>query len=202
MSILQWIVYQIVKFLGLVVTFIAFPYRVKGRRNVPKNGAFILCANHISAWDPVLLVPIVYGRRVYIMAKKELFKTKASNWFFRALGSFPVNRGQADMVAVKQSIQHLKDGDGMVIFPEGTRNEKKDGSLLEFRTGVAIIAFQTGAPIIPCYIDSPKGLRVFHPITVRIGEPIDMTEFKGRKISKDNLEECMNVVRGKMLELT
>ena len=99
---------------------ILHPTTVEGLENLPKSGA-LLCPNHASNWDPVLLgiaLPVNY--RLFAMGKSELFKYRPIAWIMRHLGAFPVNRGGTDINAVKTAIDVIKRGDNLLVFSEGT----------------------------------------------------------------------------------
>ena len=151
--------------------------------------------------DPVIMVGAVLHRKAYFMGKNELYKTKLGNWFYRSLLSFPVVRGTADMNAIRTSIRYIKEGYAMVIFPEGTRNPEKDGKLMEFYNGVGIVALNTGCKVIPCYIDSVGGYKLFRRFNINIGEPIDIKDFGATGVNKENLNKIMKVLRKKIEEL-
>ena len=123
--------------------------RVIGTENIPKEGAFILAANHVSNWDPPFLGTFI-DREVNYMGKEELFKNPIMAWICRALHVFPVKRGAADKTAIKTAVKILKDGKCFGIFPEGTRS--KTGKLGKAEPGVSLIAAMTKAQIIPAAI--------------------------------------------------
>ena len=109
------------------------PVELRGTENLEDEAA-ILCANHSSAWDPILLVlamPQSFNLR--IMAKKQLFSIPLVRWFLRNMGVFPVDRGNSDIGAVKTAISSLRDDWNLLIFPEGTRVKKPAGDAQERR---------------------------------------------------------------------
>ena len=126
---------------GFVIKLL-HPTTVEGLENLPSGGV-LLCANHSSNWDPLILatrLPVNY--RLHIMAKEELFKNPVLGWIIRKLGAFPVSRGNNDIQSVKTAIQSIKSGDNLLIFPEGTviRNGigYADGLPAHAKGGVAI----------------------------------------------------------------
>ena len=149
MKFLSSAAYWIIRSLSVAAAHIVFPAKVIGKEYTKIDEPFIFCSNHLSMIDPVILVGAVLSRKAYFMGKDELYKTKIGNWLFRSLLSFPVVRGTADMAAIRKSIKCLKDGYDMMIFPEGTRNLKKDGSMLELHNGVGIIALNAKCKIVP-----------------------------------------------------
>ncbi|MCC8122855.1 MAG: 1-acyl-sn-glycerol-3-phosphate acyltransferase [Oscillospiraceae bacterium] len=170
------------------------PCRVVGREHIPKGGALI-CANHSSYADPVLLC-FVFRRRnpLHFMAKAELVRIPIFGAIIRAAGVFGVERGASDIGAVKQSMKLLKDGRKLVIFPEGTRS--KNGEIGEAKTGAAMIALRCGVPMLPVYIPHKK--KWFRRTTVVIGAPY-MPEIAGKKPTQEEYqtasEELMHHIR-------
>ena len=137
-------VYDIVK---PIATFL-HPIRVEGLENVPKEGPVLLCPNHSSNWDPILLI-CALGREanLQIMGKNQLFKIPILRTFLRKMGVFPVDRGHSDIGAVKRSIQALKDGFMLMVFPEGTRVRKKNRGARP-KGGVAMMAIYHPAALL------------------------------------------------------
>ncbi len=185
-----------------MVAHVVFPAKVNGAENAKIKEPYILCANHLSILDPVFIVGAVLHRKAYLMGKKELYKSKIGNWFFRSLLSFPVDRGTADMGAIRESIKQLNSGKAMLIFPEGTRNKKKDGSLQEFHNGVAIIALKANCKLIPCYIDSKGGYKLFHRFNINVGTPIDLNPYRPDGIKKENLSKVMDILKKEIEKLS
>ena len=151
---------------------------------MPATGGVILASNHLSFADSVV-IPIVVPRRVSFLAKSEYFtgagvRGRAQRWFFESVGSVPVRRGeQAASVAALESLVGLLDsGQGVGIYPEGTRS--RDGRLYRGRTGAAWLALATGAPVVPVglagtqHLQPPdtNGFRP-HRFSVRVGAPLD-----------------------------
>lgn len=123
--------------------------RSYGAENIPGSGAFILASNHISYFDPPFVAS--YTRRsLHFFAKKELFDIPIFGSILRRVQAHPVRRGVFDRTAIKTAIAILKDGDPLVVFPEGTRGGGKE--FLKPRPGVGMIARECEVPILPCYI--------------------------------------------------
>ncbi len=146
---------------------ISFRIQYEGVENQPAKGGYIVACNHSNLLDPFFLV---FGikRQVHFMAKAELFRLPVLGSIVRSVGTFPVERGKGDTSAVDYSIQLLREGRLLGIFPEGTRS--KDGKLGKPKTGVALIAQQAQAGVLPCAICYPEKLRFRSHITVRYGE--------------------------------
>lgn len=159
-----------------------YPARVDGTENIPGEGGFILCCNHISNRDPFYLALRSKKRYLNFMAKIELFKWKPMAKFITALGGFPVDRGHSDLNAVRTSLKLLADGHGLALFPQGTRS--KDNSRTPMLAGVSMIALRSGAPVIPAYIGGPY--RLFRKTQVSFGPPVDLKDF-GRRVDSETL---------------
>ena len=130
-----------------------FRPKVTGLRNVPTNGAVIIASNHLSFSDSIFM-PLVVPRNVTFLAKSEYFTSPGLAGFikkltFIALGQVPIDRagGKRSEAALLTGLRLLKEGHCIGIYPEGTRSP--DGRLYKGRTGIARLAIESGAPIIP-----------------------------------------------------
>ena len=152
------------------------PVRAIGKENIP-DGPAVICPNHSALSDPFFVV-FAFGFRypMRAMAKAELMRVPFIGWVLGKAGVFGVERGSADVGAVKKAMKFLKDGDKLLIFPEGTR--VGEGESVEAKTGAAMMAVRTGVPLLPVYVPTKK--RWFVPNTVVIGEPY-LPEVSGRK---------------------
>jgi 1-acyl-sn-glycerol-3-phosphate acyltransferase len=160
------------------------PTQVEGLENLPEHGA-MLCPNHSSNWDPILIcIALPAKRRIHIMAKDSLFRIPVIGWAVRNLGAFPVSRGKSDLQAVKTAIQSIKSGDDLLIFPEGTRVDGEGE--VRAKGGVAMIGIRTGAVIIPVFVDGRK--RIFHRTRLIFGKPYAPT-FTGRHGTSEEMQE-------------
>lgn len=145
-----------------------------GTENIPKTGGFILACNHMSTFDPIALGGA--GKRViHFMAKEELFENKALGAFITHLNAFPVVRGKGDMTAITHAEEILRNGWVLGIFPEGTRSE--DYAPKRAKSGVALIAKQTGADVLPVSIYTDEEYKRGTRLTVRFGRLIKNEEF-------------------------
>lgn len=179
-------VYYLVGFL----VGILHPTTVEGMEKLPKSGV-LLCPNHASNWDPVLLglkLPVNY--RLHVMAKEELFKNPILGWIIRKLGAFPVSRGNNDINTVRTSMQAIKDGDNLLIFPEGTviRNGVGyvDGLPAHAKAGVAMIGVRTGAVLVPVFMDGEK--KLFHRTRIIFGDPYE-PHYTGRRGTSEEMQK-------------
>lgn len=151
----------------LIKVFVSLIFRVEvnGTENVPKEGGFILCSNHISCWDPIIIQAYV-KRRIYFMAKAELFKVFFVSSILKLIKAIPVKRTGSDLSAVKSAIKTVRSGECLGIFPTGQRS--KLGSEGEVKSGVGFIACKTDAPVLPIHIDAT--FKIFSKVTVNIGK--------------------------------
>ncbi len=183
--------------LAPMATFL-HPIRVEGLENIPKDEPVVLCPNHSSNWDPILLI-CALGREanLRIMGKNQLFKIPILRTFLRKMGVFPVDRGNSDIGAVKNSIQALRDGSMLLVFPEGTRvrGKKKD---VRPKGGIAMIAIRSGAKLLPVYIGVKK--RLFSKVPILFGKPFD-PEYTGRKGTAEEYRANADEVMRRAYEL-
>lgn len=179
-------IYYLVGFIARVL----HPTSVEGMERLPRSGV-LLCPNHASNWDPILValrLPINY--RLHIMAKEELFHNPLLGWLLKKVGAFPVSRGNNDINAVKQSIQALKEGDNLLIFSEGTTIHNgvgyTDGLPAHAKAGVAMIGVRTGATLVPVFVDGEK--KLFHKTRIIFGEPYE-PHYTGRRGTAEEMQK-------------
>lgn len=184
-------IYYVVGF----VTGILHPVSVEGMEGLPESGV-LLCPNHSSNWDPILValkLPVNY--RLHIMAKEELFKNPLLGWLLRKVGAFPVSRGNNDISTVRTAMQAIKEGDNLLIFPEGTvvRNGVGyvDGLPAHAKAGVAMIGVRTGAKLIPVFVDGEK--RLFHRTRIIFGHPYT-PRYTGRRGTSEEMQTIADEV--------
>lgn len=163
---------------------------VRGAENVPSTGPAILASNHLAVIDSFVL-PIVLPRKVRFIGKAEYFNGRGilgrlKAGFFRGVGTIPVDRGggKASEAALRTGLGVLQEGGLFGIYPEGTRSP--DGRLYRGKTGVARLALQSGAPVIPVAmigtdVAQPLGRVIPTPrrVGVVIGEPLDFSRYRG-----------------------
>lgn len=170
--LVYWIVYFGTKFLS----FLFFPVQVNGRENVPRQGAFLLACNHVSYLDPMVM-GIVTGRRLNFMAKEELLHKPILGFILKKLWTFPVKRNTADKKALRESLDRLKKGLPILMFPEGTRHGSPGDKKIE--AGIGFLAIKANVPVVPVYIDGsqkvlPPGAKFprRNKVYVRYGPPM------------------------------
>ena len=167
---------------------------IKGKNNIPSSGGAIAAGNHISFADPICLY-YAQKRQLRYMAKAELFKNPFLRFICRSYGAFPVDRGSADSSALETALQIIKDGKVLAIFPEGTRS--KDGTIGRGKSGIALLAYQSQAPIYPFAVYAKR--KPFRHYTVAFGEPVtakDLGIVEGTaKEFRDGTRRLMEIIR-------
>lgn len=145
------IIYRFTRFIFWLFGTIFFRAQGHHVERLPlSGGGLMVLSNHASNLDPPLL-GIFTNRRLCSLAKQELFRIPLFGPWARRIGVLPINRTGVDRKALGRAIDVLKEGNALLIFPEGTRTN--DGNLQEGKPGVAMIAVQAGVPCIPVYID-------------------------------------------------
>ncbi|CAL9593916.1 1-acyl-sn-glycerol-3-phosphate acyltransferase [Actinosynnema sp. ALI-1.44] len=187
--------------------------RVEGLENIPADGPVILASNHLSFIDSIV-IPMVVPRRVYFLAKAQYFvgkgvKGRLSRYFFGSLGHVPVQRGvgRAARASLDTVAAILARGDAFAIYPEGTRS--LDGRLHRGRTGVARMALESGAPVVPVGIIGTDKVQPvdaklprIRPVTIRFGEPLDFSRYAGMQESLPVLRSVTDEIVYRILELS
>jgi 1-acyl-sn-glycerol-3-phosphate acyltransferase len=195
-----WVVAVSYTFWRMVTVIVArtkYRLRTSGIENVPRSGPLIIAANHMSWLDPPL-VGADCPRRVIYMAKKELFAIPVAGPLLATMGAFPVDRQGSARAAIKHSVEVLKAGGCVGIFPEGGRNVDGDK---EAQTGVALIAALSGAPVLPAAVigsDRTKE-RPRMPVRVVYGKPMRLPE--GRKATRDDLARFTDEIMAEIQRL-
>jgi glycerol-3-phosphate dehydrogenase (NAD(P)+) len=145
-----------------------------GREHIPVEGPFIIASNHRSFLDP-FVIGLMARRPLYFMTKKEAFINRPVAWLLSSLGAFPIDRGSSDQEAMATTRAILERGDGVLVFPEGTRT--RPGPLGRPKRGIGRLALETGAPVIPVALIGTeairKGWRIRpHKVRIRAGAPL------------------------------
>ncbi|MFV0415656.1 MAG: lysophospholipid acyltransferase family protein [Chthoniobacterales bacterium] len=175
-----------------------FDYRVFGRKNIPEEGGLVIAVNHSSFFDPPL-AGICCRRAVHYLARKTLLKWPFFGPLFPDMNVIPVDRGGADMSALKEVIRKIKSGEGVVLFPEGTRSI--DGNLQKGQPGIGMVIAKTRAPVLPIRIFGahaalPKSGDSFKMVPIRavIGKPFTFSEDELSDKSREAYQHLSDVV--------
>jgi 1-acyl-sn-glycerol-3-phosphate acyltransferase len=175
-----------------------FRFRSKGEEHLPREGGYVLSANHQSNLDPWPLgLPLYPERQLRFMAKVEMYRAPFK-WVLEPAGAFPVRRGTGDEEAIRKAIELAAAGEVVAIFPEGTRRNKGSKKhVARPRTGAARVALQAGVPLVPAAIGGTERLMKLGPLRVVYGPPIEMDDLKDmdvRKASKIATDRLMESI--------
>lgn len=184
---------------NIVKAFMCLLFRVKvnGAQNIPEDSGFILCSNHLSNWDPPLL-QVFIKRRIYYMAKDELFHVFGVGLILKLIKAIPVKRSGSDITAIKTAIKTVKGGGVLGIFPTGQREKVKGEG--EVKAGIGLIALKTDSPVIPVHISA--SYRVFSRITINIGKPCTYSLPEGqKKATASDFENISNLIYAEITAL-
>jgi 1-acyl-sn-glycerol-3-phosphate acyltransferase len=170
------VIYWFMRALFRVLFRLLGSWEVRGHEHVPVKGPVLIAPNHLSFLDPPLM-GCALQRPGWFMAKAELFNIPGFRWLITQMHAYPVRRGVADRAAMKRTLDYLKNGEIVCIFPEGKRSQ--DGTLGEIEIGLGLLALKSGAPIVPVGIRGtermlPRGAKRLHRAKIRVqfGEPI------------------------------
>jgi len=183
--------YWFVRALCLFILAVFRRWEVYGAENLPQEGPVVVASNHVSYWDPVA-VGCALNRKVFFMAKWELFEVPVLSPVISRLGAFPVKRKSKDGNAINVAVQLLKAGNVVGIFPEGTRSRTK--KLLPPHSGMIILAHKANAAILPVAVEGTR--KNWGKVKVYVGKPLAMKDFGDidEKIDKKDLGELSAIV--------
>jgi 1-acyl-sn-glycerol-3-phosphate acyltransferase len=209
----QRFVYSAMRGFMLVFTKLYFRVTFSGTEHIPETGGFILAPVHRSNIDTFPMIGMT-RRRMGFLGKDSLWKTKFTAWFFTTMGGYPVHRGTADREALKRCLEVVGRGEGLILFPEGTRQHGP--KVCDLFEGAAYTASKANVPIIPMGIGGsekamPKGAKMLRPVKLHyeLGPPIPapLAEDGGRasreqlhattKVLYDELQRVFDIARAK-----
>ena len=184
-------------FRKLLSIFFHIKYKISviNEENIPDlKGGYIIAANHQKYVDPPLIASVIRGKFSF-MAKEELFKNPFFSWLIRRCGAFPVSRGAGDDTAINTALEVIKKGRIFVIFPAGTRS--KDGTIGRVKSGIALIASEAAAPVLPVCIRY-RGKR---DIDVNIGKLIPAEEVHIDEEDRKSMRRVSNRIHDELIAL-
>jgi len=177
-------------FLAGIVTgppvWLVFRLRATGKEHIPREGGFVLSANHLSNLDPWPLgLPLFPHRQIRFMAKAELFRWPLGP-VIKAGGAFRVRRGLGDAEAIETAVQLAREGEVVAIFPEGTRRKKGLKKTRQARphTGAVRVAMEAGVPLVPAALAGTDRLSRLGPLRVAYGTPVELGDLRDRDVRK------------------
>lgn len=190
----------------LLAGLVRFLFRVKvtGLHNEPGKQSALLCSNHITLLDPICINAVLRKTEPFYMAKKELFRIPIIKSILKALGAYPVNRGSGDIGAIHKTIDLLKNGNCVGIFPQGTRCKGMAPEDTKFKNGAALVLSKVNVPVIPVRVKVKNNRWIpFRKIEIVIGEPISEKELVYNPDAQKNEEyaRITEIIRSRILEL-
>ncbi|MBM4123338.1 MAG: 1-acyl-sn-glycerol-3-phosphate acyltransferase [Nitrospira sp.] len=191
--------------IGSLLVRLLFRFRTVGARHVPTRGGVLIAVNHASYLD-IPLVGCGLRRRAWYLGRQDLFGPRWVKAICRWLGWIPIRLSRLDREGFGQAVKLIKDGQAVVIYPEGGRT--LDGRLRPGKPGIGVIVEQTGCPVVPAYIAGAyEVLPVdavwvrFRPVRVTFGKPIDFTSDAQRLTGKDFYRHVSRTVMERIAEL-
>lgn len=177
--------------------YLVFGYKTHGTENIPRQGPFLVAANHKSYFDPPF-IGCGLRRQLHYFAKKQLFQIPLFSGLIRSFGAIPVDREGADRRAVSEALAILERGEGLLVFPEGTRIRRM--GLGEAKAGIGLIAIRSGAPVVPAFIASswePRR-RLLRRIAVQIhyGPPVRFAPSIPGTAARERYAEAAQAIMG------
>ena len=191
------LIYNVVALLSWPILRGPFRLRDRGTENLPATGGFVLACNHLSNFDPWPLgMPVWPHRWLRFMAKSELYWWPA-RLVLDTAGAFKVRRGVGDLEAIETGVRLAREGNVVVMFPEGTRRKK--GLVKRHqarpRSGAARIALEAGVPLVPAALSGTDRLLALGPLRVAYGPPVEMNDLRAsgdlRRSSQEATERLM-----------
>lgn len=192
--------YAFIKITGAIPTLLALRPKVIYKTKKPNTrGGLLISVNHVGMIDPIIVLAIFKWRNPHFLATDNLYRNKISATFFGLLYCIKTNRDNFSIAAFHTVVERLENGYAIVIFPEGQINRTEQGGVLPFKSGVSLMAYKSGAPVLPVYI--VKRSKWYQRQRVVIGEPIDVRALVGDKPSIDRINSISDVLQQKELEL-
>ncbi len=191
--------YESLRPLGERIAGMLYKIEYVGLENVPKEGGFILASNHMKALDPLFISLGIKDRQLHFMGKKELFENPITKWALSKVNGFPIVRGGADAEALDYAIRIPKEGHILGIFPEGTRS--KDFKPARAKRGVALIAKEAKADILPVSIYSSDKMKKGTKLTIRFGKLIPYEDLGIAEGSREELKAAAKFVMEEITKL-
>ncbi len=200
----QWFV----RWMFRIQLTVAYRIRVHGLENFPESGSTLICSNHQSFLDPVV-IGVASPQPLNYLARQTLFEIAPLRMFLTLNDAIPIDRESIGLAGVKESLKRLKRGEMLVMFPEGTRSD--DGELLPFKPGFELLARRTKSRILPialdgCYQAFPRDAKLpkLGEIRVVFGKPIEFDEYKDwspedlQAFLEARVAECLDSARAKI----
>lgn len=184
--------YDFLKNMAWLLSKLIYKIEYEGLENIPQEGAFILVGNHTNNFDPVV-ISFATKRKIHYLAKAELFKTKFTKWLFESVKCISIDRAKNDIMAIKNALRVLKNGEILGIFPEGTRI-KSETDDVQIKSGAAMIASKAKVNILPVAISG--NYKCFSKIRIKILPMYDIEAAKEKY--EGNIEKISEEIMSKI----
>lgn len=176
---------NVLRFFFYPIHWLVYPFRLHGKKKVA-DGPCIFVGNHYTLWD-IFYPAHTTKEGIHFLAKQSILESPIKG-IAKRCGVIGAMRNGADVRTLMDSMKALKYGDKISLFPEGTRNKESDEEFLPFRGGAAMMAIKTQTPIVPFVLcNRPKVFRLTHVV---FGEPFELAEYYGRKLTQADYEEA------------
>ena len=196
-SLASLLFYDLIRESALLILQVFYRLKRVRVKNVPREGAVLLVANHQSFLDPPIVSSAIRHRHTDFLARGGLFKFKPFGWLISTLHSTPIKQGAGDAGAMKATIAKMKEGKMMLVFPEGSRTE--DGQMHEFQRGIAVLLKRADCQVVPVGIEGafdvwPRTRKIPRLFTKRIvvcfGDPVD-----SNKLMANGTDQAIETLR-------
>ena len=193
--------FQTLKAIVSPIYRLIFNVHIKGKENIPREGGVLLCPNHVAAID-VITVGVASPRQITCIAKKELFSIPVLGGLIKALGAVKIDRGGADVGAIKAAVSAIGDGKTVVIFPQGHRCPGVNLASTPLRHGAGLIAYHAKCDIIPVCINVKKGkYGIFRKTEIIFGSPIRYSSLGFSEGGRDEYANATQIVFDEIIRL-
>lgn len=161
----------------------------------PEAGPYLLCSNHISAMDPILVCACTEKQQPHFMAKKDLFYIPVIHLLIRLMGAYPIHRDGSDIGAIRKTLSLLAEGKSVGMFPQGHRYPGKEPVKTEVKSGVGMIESHAKVQVLPVLL-KPENYRVkaFHRLDMYIGKPIAYEELAACGEGRERYQKMAELV--------
>lgn len=189
-----------------------FNWRFEGKEHIPHEGPLLVACNHISYLDPLAHAYMLVrsGRRPRFLAKNELYGNAFMRSLLHGTGQIPVARGSGSHAPVEAASRALKEGDAVLVYPEGTVTTSADFSPMRAKTGIARLTLSSEVPVLPMAVwgsqhvwqrSGGRSLKFGRPIWVKAGPPIDFSQFEGQQDDAQTLRTVTDTVMDELNRL-
>ena len=193
--------YDFVKVTGAIPMLLWMRPKLIYPEGKPKTrGAMLVSANHNSLLDPIIVHCVFKWRRLNCLATKDLYNTKTKARFFNLMHCIKADKENFSLSSFHTVVERLGEGKVVVIFPEGQVNRQENGGMLAFKSGAALMAHKSKAPILPIYI--VKKEKWYQRQIVLVGQPFDICSVLGDAPTIERLSAASDLLREREIRLS